>query len=136
MRLRESPRRWRSVGVAYEVGLLVSSCGSARPEGFAFVGKCGTRVSEAPAPTLQGSPPFASPQAYTPKHLAEKILTSKAALEGERKQVTVLFADLKGSMELLADRDPEEAPKAPRPRPRPDDGRRPSLRGHREPGDG
>ena len=52
---------------------------------------------------------FNSPEAYTPKHLAEKILTSKAALEGERKQVTVLFADLKGSMELLADRDPEEA---------------------------
>jgi class 3 adenylate cyclase len=46
---------------------------------------------------------------YTPQHLAEKILTSKAAIEGERKQVTVLFADLKGSMELLADRDPEEA---------------------------
>ena len=41
--------------------------------------------------------------------MAEKILTSKSALEGERKQVTVLFADLKGSMELLADRDPEEA---------------------------
>ena len=52
-----------------------------------------------------------SPESYTPKHLAEKILTSKAALEGERKQVTVLFADLKGSMELLADRDPEEARK-------------------------
>jgi class 3 adenylate cyclase len=50
-----------------------------------------------------------APQSYTPQHLAEKILTSKAALEGERKQVTVLFADLKGSMELLADRDPEEA---------------------------
>jgi class 3 adenylate cyclase len=48
-------------------------------------------------------------ESYTPKHLAERILTSKAALEGERKQVTVLFADLKGSMELLADRDPEEA---------------------------
>src|SRR5881396_3894898 len=42
-------------------------------------------------------------------YLAEKILISKSALEGERKQVTVLFADLKGSMELLADRDPEEA---------------------------
>ncbi len=54
---------------------------------------------------------FAAPEAYTPKHLAERILTSKAALEGERKQVTVLFADLKGSMELLADRDPEEARK-------------------------
>jgi class 3 adenylate cyclase/tetratricopeptide (TPR) repeat protein len=50
-----------------------------------------------------------SPETYTPRHLAEKILTSKNALEGERKQVTVLFADLKGSMELLADRDPEEA---------------------------
>jgi class 3 adenylate cyclase len=52
-----------------------------------------------------------SPQSYTPKHLAEEILSSKIALEGERKQVTVLFADLKGSMELLADRDPEEARK-------------------------
>jgi class 3 adenylate cyclase len=57
------------------------------------------------------APRFASPESYTPQHLAEKILTSKAALEGERKQVTVLFADLKGSMELLADRDPEEARK-------------------------
>src|SRR5262245_39229658 len=53
--------------------------------------------------------PQRSPDSYTPKHLAEKILTSKSALEGERKQVTVLFADLKGSMELLADRDPEDA---------------------------
>jgi class 3 adenylate cyclase/tetratricopeptide (TPR) repeat protein len=52
-----------------------------------------------------------SPDAYTPKHLAEKILTFKPDLEGERKQVTVLFADLKGSMELLVDRDPEEARK-------------------------
>src|SRR5262249_27137554 len=43
---------------------------------------------------------FAAPESYTPKHLAEKILTSKSALEGERKQVTVLFADLKSSMEL------------------------------------
>jgi class 3 adenylate cyclase len=51
------------------------------------------------------------PLAYTPSYLAEKILTSRTALEGERKLVTVLFADLKGSMELLADRDPEEARK-------------------------
>jgi len=54
---------------------------------------------------------FTSPETYTPKHLAEKILTSKSALEGERKQFTVLFADMKGSMELLADRDPEKARK-------------------------
>jgi len=58
-----------------------------------------------------GAVRFSSPESYTPKHLAERILTSKSALEGERKQVTVLFADLKGSMELLADRDPEEARK-------------------------
>jgi len=57
------------------------------------------------------APRFDAPESYTPKHLAEKILTSKSALEGERKLVTVLFADLKGSMELLADRDPEEARK-------------------------
>jgi predicted ATPase/class 3 adenylate cyclase len=54
---------------------------------------------------------FISPETYTPQHLTEKILTSRSALEGERKQVTVLFADLRGSMELLADRDPEEARK-------------------------
>ena len=63
-------------------------------------------AGSSPAPTQE---PVGAPHAYTPPHLAEKILTSKAALEGERKQVTVLFADLKGSMELLADRDPEEA---------------------------
>src|SRR5207249_403606 len=50
-----------------------------------------------------------APLTSTPSHLTEKILTSRSALEGERKQVTVLFADLKGSMELLAERDPEEA---------------------------
>ncbi len=61
------------------------------------------------APAAESSDRFASPELYTPKHLAGRILTSKVALEGERKQVTVLFADLKGSMELLADRDPEEA---------------------------
>ena len=83
--------------------------------------KCGRRLSatakfcpECAHPTgLSAAPPpaqrFGSPESYTPKHLAERILTSKTALEGERKQVTVLLADLKGSMELLADRDPEEA---------------------------
>src|SRR5262247_1770038 len=61
--------------------------------------------------TAPAEPRFGSPDSYTPKHLAEKTLNSKSALEGERKQVTVLFADLKGSMELIADRDPEEARK-------------------------
>jgi class 3 adenylate cyclase/tetratricopeptide (TPR) repeat protein len=49
-----------------------------------------------------------APRDYTPKHLADKILQSKAAVEGERKQVTVLFADVKGSMELAEQLDPEE----------------------------
>ena len=61
-------------------------------------------LASAPATDLEHEP-----LSYTPSYLAEKILTSRSALEGERKQVTVLFADLKGSMELLADRDPEEA---------------------------
>jgi len=68
-----------------------------------FCGACGAPAGAAPDPR------YASPEGYTPRHLAEKILTSRAALEGERKQVTVLFADLKSSMELLADRDPEDA---------------------------
>ena len=52
-----------------------------------------------------------APLAYTPAYLAEKILASRAAVEGERKQVTVLFADLKGSTELIEGLDPEEARK-------------------------
>ena len=82
-----------------------AQCGTELPAGAKFCLECGQPVGAPP-----GAPGrFTSPQAYTPKHLAEKILTSRGALEGERKQVTVLFADLKGSMELLADRDPEEA---------------------------
>jgi class 3 adenylate cyclase len=84
-----------------------ASCGAELPAGSKFCNKCGTPVKAEAAPQSR----FPSPDSYTPKHLAEKILTSKTALEGERKQVTVLFADLKGSMELLADRDPEEARK-------------------------
>jgi class 3 adenylate cyclase len=82
-------------------------CGVATLPRAKFCGACSTSLTtQTLAPPA--APP-ASPLRYTPGYLAEKILTSKAALEGERKQVTVLFADLKGSMELLADRDPEEA---------------------------
>jgi class 3 adenylate cyclase/tetratricopeptide (TPR) repeat protein len=69
----------------------------------------GAMETTAPPAATPGETPAPVPLAYTPPYLAEKILTSRSALEGERKQVTVLFADLKGSMELLADRDPEEA---------------------------
>ena len=82
------------------------ACGASNPPAQKFCGDCGASLT-------QGNSAAAArpPETYTPKHLAEKILTSRVALEGERKQVTVLFADLKGSMELLADRDPEEARK-------------------------
>jgi class 3 adenylate cyclase/tetratricopeptide (TPR) repeat protein len=85
-----------------------AACGHVNVPGSRFCNECGQPL------TAEAVPPgsrFASPQAYTPRHLAEKILTSRHVLEGERKQVTVLFADLKGSLELLADRDPEDARK-------------------------
>src|SRR6266446_4212685 len=69
-----------------------------------WTGEAASSPASAAAPA-----PASAPLGYTPPYLAEKILTSRNALEGERKQVTVLFADLKGSMELLAERDPEEA---------------------------
>src|SRR5215470_16717388 len=59
--------------------------------------------------TAPVEPPVQAPLTYTPPYLAEKILTARSALEGERKQVTVLFADLKGSTELIRDLDPEAA---------------------------
>jgi len=89
------------------VAVTCTKCRSELPAGAKFCLECGEPV----ASQATAEPRFASPEAYTPKHLAEKILASKTALEGERTQVTVLFADLKGSMELLADRDPEEARK-------------------------
>ena len=83
------------------------NCGHRLPPAAKFCPECAHPVDGSAAATQR----FGSPDSYTPKHLAERILTSKAALQGERKQVTVLFADVKGSMELLADRDPEEARK-------------------------
>src|SRR5262245_31070885 len=82
-----------------------AACGFANEAEERFCGGCGRPQSS--AEPLSST--VRAPDTYTPTHLAEKILTARGALEGERKQVTVLFADLKGSMELLADRDPEEA---------------------------
>jgi class 3 adenylate cyclase/tetratricopeptide (TPR) repeat protein len=76
------------------------SCGHENPAGARFCNDCGARlVASATAP---------EPRSYTPRHLVEKILASKSALEGERKPVTVLFADVARSMELAERVDPEE----------------------------
>ena len=95
------------LGCGARLAVVCGSCSAELPGDARFCLQCGHAVAAGTAA------PARLPAAETsiPKHLAEKILTSKAALEGERKQVTVLFADLKGSMELLADRDPEEARK-------------------------
>ncbi|HEX5022720.1 MAG TPA: adenylate/guanylate cyclase domain-containing protein, partial [Candidatus Binatia bacterium] len=90
-----------------KLAMACAKCGTELPAGAKFCLECGQAVNAQPVAASR----FTSPESYTPKHLAEKILTSKSALEGERKQLTVLFADMKGSMELLADRDPEEARK-------------------------
>ena len=96
-------------------------------------------VTPAPPPRA-ASPPASTRTARRwptrPPYLAEKILTSSSALEGERKQVTVLFADLKGSTELIARPRSRSRPAAPRSGPAPHDGRRAPLRGHGEPGPG
>jgi class 3 adenylate cyclase/tetratricopeptide (TPR) repeat protein len=68
----------------------------------------GSTPATGPSEKSRVAEPERAPREYTPKHLADKILRSKSALEGERKQVTVLFADVKGSMELAEQIDPEQ----------------------------
>src|SRR5712691_9334697 len=97
-------------------------CGTPVRPGGRFCGACGQRLSApdtaVPAATpAAGAPhtPAPSPIAYTPRHLVERILAEQQALaargapDGERKTITALFADIKGSMALLEDLDPEEA---------------------------
>src|SRR5712691_956657 len=69
----------------------------------------GAPASAPPPASLPVTDQERAPLSYTPQYLAEKILTSRSALEGERKQVTVLFADIKDSTELIKDLDPEAA---------------------------
>jgi class 3 adenylate cyclase len=82
---------------------LCAACGASNGPREKFCGGCGTALT-----ADRATAPPRSPATSPPKHLAEKILTSRSALEGERKQVTVLFADVKGSMELAEQLDPEE----------------------------
>jgi class 3 adenylate cyclase len=87
--------------------ITCAHCGVELPPTAKFCLECGKPTGA----SIGAKSPLGAPEAYTPAHLASRILSSRGALAGERKQVTVLFADLKGSMELLAERDPEEARK-------------------------
>src|SRR5207247_1573243 len=107
------------------------ACGHQNPPGHKFCGECGAALAGAAKPTAVAppaspvtthepalSPPApagssssyrgADPVSYTPKHLAEKILTSKSAIEGERKRVTVMFADVSGFTAMSERLDPED----------------------------
>jgi class 3 adenylate cyclase len=100
----ENPEGMKFCGqCASPLGRRCPQCGFENPAGFAFCGQCATPLTEPPA----ASPPQAPPS-YTPKHLAEKILASRTALEGERKQVTVLFVDVSGFTSLSERLDPED----------------------------
>jgi len=81
------------------------NCGFTNQPGIRFCGGCGQNLHDGATPSALGPAPLT----YTPKHLADRILTSQAALAGERKQVTILFADIKGSLELIESSDPEQA---------------------------
>lgn len=72
--------------------MTCAACGHANRETAKFCEECGH--------SLPAAASARDPRAYTPHHIAERILTSRAALEGERKQVTVLFADIQNSMQL------------------------------------
>ncbi|WP_283814564.1 ATP-binding protein [Bradyrhizobium australiense] len=82
------------------------SCGCALPTTAKFCPECGD-----PVKSFGDDRRFVSPRSYTPQHLADQILGARAAIEGERKQVTVLFADIKDSMKVFSDRDAEAAQK-------------------------
>jgi class 3 adenylate cyclase/tetratricopeptide (TPR) repeat protein len=88
------------------LALACTACGFANEPGEKFCGGCGTPLTTAPHTPEPRMPP---PQAYTPSHLTDKILAARPILAGERKQITVLFADLKDSTELIRGLDPEAA---------------------------
>jgi class 3 adenylate cyclase/tetratricopeptide (TPR) repeat protein len=106
-RAENSPGRRFCAGCGASLTPRCRACGFANEPDAKFCGGCGEPVAlpAGHSPRLAA----ASTHPQPPKFLTEKILQSRAALEGERKQVTVLFADLRGSMELIAGRDPEEA---------------------------
>jgi double zinc ribbon protein len=85
----ENPAGMRFCGqCAAPLAAVCPGCGAVNPPGNRFCGQCAAPL------VSDGGTTVASPDTYTPRHLAEKILTSRAAFEGERKQVTVLFGKL------------------------------------------
>jgi class 3 adenylate cyclase len=100
----DNPEGMRFCGqCASSLSLGCLQCGFVNPPGFAFCGQCATPLTGQPP-----APPLQAPLSYIPRHLAEKILASRTALEGERKQVTVLFADVSGFTPISEQLEPED----------------------------
>jgi class 3 adenylate cyclase/tetratricopeptide (TPR) repeat protein len=94
-------------GCGQRLAVACAACGAPLNSLDRFCDRCGAAAARSAGPHAG----FDSPRTYLPRHLAERIVAAKSALEGERKHVTILLADMKGSLELLADRDPEDARK-------------------------
>ncbi len=113
---REGRRFCAECGSPLDVACSV--CAFVNEPGEKFCGGCGVALAGQQASPRVSHPvlpsaadPEREPLTYTPRHLAEKILTSRNDLEGERKHVTIMFADIKDSTELIQDLDPEDAQK-------------------------
>jgi class 3 adenylate cyclase/tetratricopeptide (TPR) repeat protein len=96
------------LGCGAGLALRCRHCEAELPAGSRFCNQCGGTQAEDSEAAADDSGPERSPHDYTPKHIADKILSQKSAMEGERKQVSVLFADVKSSLDLQQDLDPEE----------------------------
>src|SRR5687768_16041048 len=93
-------------GCGAPLAAVCPACNQSNPPTSRFCNACGRPLAEA---TPAVAAPAQTPNSYTPRHHADKIRAGRGALAGERKQVTVLFADVAGSTELIRDRDPEDA---------------------------
>lgn len=91
------------------------TCGSPLPRSQKFCDQCGTDRGSAPLYAKQAGMENIAAPINLPRHLAKRLLESRAAIEGERKQITVLFADMKGSTSLIQDLDPEQVEQRLRP---------------------
>ena len=121
-------------GCGARAELACAQCGQVNPSGSRFCNGCGAKLGD-PAPSGPEAR-FTSPESYNPRHLAETILTSKAALEGERKHGHRALRRPQGLDGAACRPRPRGGAQDPRSRPRAHDGGRPPLRGHGEPGDG
>ena len=106
---REGSRFCGECGKSLVRNLPCPSCGSENPEGQRFCNACGARLGDQSEAPRAAGPPEASGQSApeVPQHLLRKARAQAGELTGERKQVTVLFADVMGSMDLSERMDPE-----------------------------